>query len=330
MERFVFFAAIVMAAIFAIGLAFGNGDYGFHFDIDDEDGPHGMAELVQLAPGQLAAQSYGGDRLRVRNAAARIIITPEERTDYAVEISNPGHAPMPTISTDEGRITIDGHLRGRIIRCTDTGVDLRGYESLTTEQMPVITIRAPRSLDLEVGGASHTEIAAAESVELEHSGCGETIIGDVTGDLNVDLAGSGEVRTGAAHSVSADIAGSGRLVTGAIAQNANIDIAGSGSAELAALNGDLQADGAGSGNVAVRGGALARAEIDLAGSGDVEISAPVQALNVSIVGSGDVVVNGAVGDIDADIAGSGGVRAQSVTGAVRQQVWGSGSVRIGQ
>lgn len=327
MERFVFVAAVTVAIVFAIGMAFSRGDW-FHFEVDGEEG--GTAELVQLAPGQLAAQAFEASSIRVRHAAARIFVTAEDRTDYSVEIQNAGHAPMPTVTSEGGRITIDGHLRGRIERCTEDGAELRGYPAITVEQMPVITIRAPRDVDISVGGASRTQIGPANSVELDHSGCGQTTVADVAGQLSVDLAGSGEIRTGAAQTLNADIAGSGQLISGAISESANIDIAGSGSAELAALNGSLEADGAGSGDVVVRGGSVTQASIDLAGSGNVEIAAPVSDLDVSIVGSGDVVVTAVVGNVDAEIAGSGEVRAQSVTGSVRQQVWGSGAVRVGE
>jgi len=329
MERFVFGLAIFVAVIFAIGAVFGGPDFrGWHFEFDDADAS--PAALVELAPGQMAAQTFATDRVRVRYVAARVVVTPEDRTDVSVEIDNSaGRTPMPEVSLDDDRVEINGLLRGRIEDCTAEGAELRGYDAVTLADMPLITIRVPRDVDVDLGGAGTTEIGASNSLELDHRGCSSVNVGDVAGEANIDLAGSGEITMGSAASLNADVAGSGRINTGVISGDANVDIAGSGTVNIAALNGALETDGAGSGNVVVNGGAVTRANIDLAGSGDVEINTSVSSLDVSIVGSGDVNVNGVVGTIDAEIAGSGEVSVQSATGAVRQQVFGSGQVRVG-
>lgn len=333
MERFVFVAAIAMAIIFGIGAVFGGPNW-VHVDFDDDDGGRGIAPVLATSPGSMAAEVFPGGELRIRNIAAVVTITPEDRTDFSVEIdNNAGQLPMPTVTTENGRVLIDGQLRGRVRGCgEDLSANVRGYGDgeFASNEMPRITIRAPRALHLDRSGAGSTEIGATQSLELEVSGCSLTTAGDVAGDLNMDIAGSGNVNTGAAQSLDADIAGSADVVTGAIANGATIDIAGSGSVTMASLTGELNSDGAGSGSVTVQGGAITVASIDLAGSGDVTIAAAVQDLDVSIVGSGGVDVSAAVGNIDAEIAGSGSISAQSVTGSVRQEVWGSGEVDVGE
>lgn len=328
MERFVFVAAVTIAIIVGVVAFFGGPHFNFGINIDSD--ARGIAPVVQVTAGRMESQAYAGSELRIRNAAANVVITPEDRTDYLVEIDNSaGQAPMPTVAIEGGRVTIDGQLRGRIADCTNGGASLRGYGDVTAEQMPRITIRAPRALNIDRSGAGTTEIGAAESVDLDFSGCGTANVGDLSGDLDLDVSGSGQIHAGAAHSLTADMAGSGEVSVGVVAEDANIDIAGAGSITVASVTGALSVDGAGSGNVAVQGGAITNAEIDLAGSGDVSIAAPVQNLNVSIVGSGDVDVTAAVGDIDADIAGSGSVTAPSVTGTVQKEIFGSGEVRVG-
>lgn len=331
MERFVFVAAVTLAILFGVGAMFGGPHMSFHGDDWNwEVDGGGVADLVSVSPGNAEATTVAGTSLRIRHVAANVIITPEDRTDFLVEISNqPGRAPLPSVDTSDGRITIDGHLRGRIERCTDGGASLRDYGDLSAADLPTITIRAPRTLSVDRSGAGSLQIGAAQDLDLDFSSCGSANLGDVAGELDVDLAGSGHVTTGAAHSLTADVAGSGQLSVGAVAAGANIDIAGSGTVRLASLTGELNADGAGSGNLIIEGGDVTDASVDLAGSGDVDIAAPVRRLEVSIVGSGDVDVAGAVGDIEADIAGSGSVRALSVSGNVRKEVWGSGDVRIG-
>lgn len=327
MERFVFVAAIVVAVIFGIGAVVGGPHFNFEFDGDGG----GTARVVDVAPGRMQAQSFAGDQLRIRHAAAVVTITPEDRSDFLIEIDNSaGRAPMPTVAAEDGRVTIDGQLRGRVSRCeAGGGASLRGYGEMTAADLPRIVIRAPRTLRLARSGAGTTDVGALQSLDLDFSGCGAAAVGDIAEEANVDFAGSGQLRTGSARRLNADVAGSGELTVGAVAEGAEVDIAGSGAVTMASLQGDLSADGAGSGNLRILGGAIETANVDLAGSGDVDIAAPVRRLTVSIVGSGSVDVEGEVGDIEAEIAGSGGVNARAVTGAIRKEVWGSGDVRVG-
>jgi hypothetical protein len=310
MERFVFVAAVTIAIIWGFVAMFGGGRF-IHFSGDwDLDADARMAPLVEVQPGNMAPQTFTGDHLDLDDLAANVVIMTEDRSDYVIEIANPaGRAPMPEVTVEGGRIKVDGRLSRRIERCTEGGADLRDYGLVSAEELPRITIRAPRKLDF--------------------ASCGSATLGDVAGALNIDLAGSGHISAGAAQSLDADVAGSGELAVGAVAQGASVDIAGSGEVRIASLNGDLSADGAGSGSLSVQGGAINQASVDLAGSGGVDIAAPVRSLNASIVGSGSIDVAGEVGDIEADIAGSGNVRARAVTGSIRKEVWGSGDVRVG-
>jgi hypothetical protein len=330
MERFVFVAAVTIAIIWGVVAIAGHGRF-IHFNGDwDIDADARMAPLVDVAPGNLAAQTFTGDELDFEHLAANVVITTEDRADYVIEIANPaGRVPMPEITIEGGSINIDGRLSRRIEHCTDGGAELRDYGSVSAEELPRITIRAPRTLNIDRGGAGSIEVGPTQSLNLDFSSCGSGTVGDVAGPLNIDLAGSGRISAGAAQSLSADVAGSGELSVGAVAQGANVDIAGSGEVRIASLNGDLSSDGAGSGNLSVLGGSIGQANVDLAGSGDVDIAAPVRSLTASIVGSGSVDVAGEVGDIDADIAGSGNITARAVTGSIRKEVWGSGDVRVG-
>ncbi|MBY0565196.1 MAG: DUF2807 domain-containing protein [Hyphomonadaceae bacterium] len=327
MERFVFFAAIVVAVIFGIVALARQSDWGVHFDAD---GGGGVAALADTAPGRLEPLALSGERLRLRHLAARVEILPEERADFLVEIENPGGAPMPQVTAEGGVITVDGQLRGRIDDCIDGGAELDGYGTLGADQLPRVVIRAPRVLNLTRSGAGTTAIGAAQEVDLDVSGCSAVAVGDVAGVLSVELAGSGSVQTAAANSLKASIAGSGEVATGAIAAGAEIDLAGSGNVSIASLTGDLSVDSAGSGDAEIGGGQIGEALIDVAGSGNVVIAAPVNRLDVDLVGSGNVEVDAAVGALEAEIAGSGNVRVDSVTGSVTREVWGSGEVNIGE
>lgn len=329
MERFVFFAAIAFAVIFGIGAlaSRGHDDWGIHFDVD---GAGGMAPLLEAGPGALEGTAFAGDRLRLRNLAANVTIVPEDRTDFLIEIDNPGAVPTPTVEADDGTVTVDGQLRGRVANCVDGGAELRGYGTVEAARLPRVTIRAPRTLNIDRGGAGSTDIAAAQELDFDFSGCGGATIADVSGALSLEVAGSGAINAGTADSLKASVAGSGEVRVGAVANGAEIEIAGSGSVNVASLTGDLSVGAAGSGAAVIGGGQVADAQIDMAGSGNVSIAAPIQSLAVDIVGSGNVDVDATVGNLDADIAGSGNVRVDAVTGESRRDIWGSGQVNVGE
>ncbi len=325
MERFVFVAAIILAGCFGIAALVGNGQ---HFISFDHDG--GTAEIVEVTGGSMQPQAYAGEELQLKYLAAVVTITPEDRTDYLIEITSPGGTPMPTVSSEDGRVVVDGQLRGRISGCGDDGgVSLRGYDNVTAEQLPRINIRAPRALRVERSGAGTTEIGATESLRFEIAGCGDATVSDVAGEFHLEAAGAGDISTGAARRLEADLAGAGDISVGAVAEGADIDMAGAGSLTMASLTGEFSLSNAGAGDVVISGGTLTLADLDLAGAGNVRIDAPVQELKVQIVGVSDVEVTGAVGSLDAEIAGPGNVRVPSVSGTVRRQIAGPGSVDIG-
>lgn len=334
MERFVFVAAVTIAIIFGVGAVFGGPHFGWNFNVNaDDDEPRRTAAIVEVAPGRMEAAAFTGESLRIRNVAATVIVTPEDRTDFLIEIDNSaGRAPMPTVTAENGRVVVDGQLRGRISGCQDDGgANLRGYGDLSAADLPRITIRAPRTLIVNRSGAGSTEIGATQSLDFDLAGCGAATIGDVAGAFDLDIAGAGDVTAGAVGgSLEADVAGAGDITLGAVGQGAEIDLSGASNVTIASVTGDFSADVAGAGNININGGTIGTGDIDIAGAGDIDIAAPVQSLKVSIMGVGDVDVAAAVGDLDADIAGPGTVTVQSLTGALRQSVAGPGSVRVGR
>jgi hypothetical protein len=325
MERFVFITAVTIAILMGLWAMFGRSNFDFHMDADGR----GISPVVELAPGTMAAQTFAGTYLDIRSAAAHVTIIPEDRTDFSVEIDNSaGLAPMPTVGVEGENLIIDGQLRGRIHNCGDGNISLRGYGDVDQEQLPRITVRTPRAVDMDRDGAGTTEIGAAQSVSLDFSGCGSARIGDVAGALDLDIAGAGEVTAGAANHVTADVAGAGDITLGAVAAGAELDISGAGTITIASLTGDLSTDAAGASNIRINGGSIGTAEIDMAGSGDLEIAANVGTLTASIMGVGDIDVAGTVGDLDVDIAGPGSVTVQAVTGSLQQDIAGPGSVTV--
>lgn len=330
MERFVIGSAIFMAAVIAAGSYFGHAvsdEHGFRFEFGDTVEPGGSPATTAVTP-------YAATELRVRNAVAVLNVVPEDRTDITLQVSNPGRLPIPTVRLDGAELIVDGGLSGRRIQSCHTSisgyaVSVRGYENVTTAQMPVITAHVPRAVHLSVGGAVKTSVGPSTSADLGFAGCGDNTIGDVAGELKLDSSGSGDSVAGAALSAKVSGAGSGDMTVGAIAGKLEVSLAGSGGVTAASVNGPVDVSIAGSGDVTVKGGTMQDVDISVAGSGDTVLDGAVHDLKVSVAGSGDVTVSGAAANVEANIMGSGDVSVGSVTGAVKKAVMGSGSVTVG-
>lgn len=334
MERFVIGAAVAVAVLIAAGSVFGRGfseHGGLVFDIDSN---RSSAPIKGTgAPSATEAKTYASDELKVRNAVAVLKVIPEDRADISIEISNPGRLATPKVRMDGDTLIVDGDVGRRIRNCSGSAqnfsVTVSGVGDLAMNELPVITARVPRDVDLSVGGAVATEIASSSSADLSFTGCGPSTIADVANELDMNAAGSGDVVAGAAGSASVTVAGSGGATLGAVRGKFDASAAGSGDIIVASVAGPLDVSIAGSGDVTVQGGKVADADVSIAGSGAVEIAGDVGKLVASIMGSGDVTVRGAAQSVDADIMGSGDVRVMSVAGGVQKTVMGSGAVSVG-
>lgn len=335
MERFVIGAAVAVAALIAVGSYFGRGDsdgHGFRFEVgDDEFGGSGQAKGTG-APANAAATTYASTELRLRNAVAVLKVIPEDRTDISLDIANPGTLAMPRVRLDGDVLVVDGGV-SRVHGCNERGnaisVSVRGVGDVGEAQMPVITARVPRAVQVSVGGAVRSDIGPSTSAKLSFSGCGPAKVGDVAGLLELSSTGSGDVTTGAVQTASLSTAGSGDTTLGAVTEKLELSLAGSGDVTVASLAGPLDVSIAGSGDVTISGGAVTTADVSIAGSGGVDMAGSVGALDVSIMGSGDVTVRGAAASVEANIMGSGDVAIASVSGGVQKAVMGSGSVTVG-
>lgn len=336
MERFVIGAAIFAAVAIAAGGFFGHAvsdGEGFRFEIDgDSDVRGGRGSGTPI---NTPSAVYAGTELRVRNAVATLKVIPEDRADFAIEIANPGTLTTPSVRIDGEDVIVDGGISHRRIRnCRNVNgvasTEVSGVGSVSAAQAPTITVRAPRNLNVSVGGAVQSEIGPSTSAELSFAGCGDAKVGDVAGALQLDASGSGDIVAGASQSATISLAGSGDTSVGAVGGALEVDLAGSGGVIAASAAGPLEISIAGSGGVEVGGGAMGDAEVSIAGSGDVTVGGDVQRLEVSIAGSGDVQVKGKAASVDADIMGSGDVTVGEVTGGVQKSVMGSGSVHVGR
>lgn len=324
MERFVMITVITVALLW--GAFYFMGPKFFVYSNSD----HMAAEAMRPAQAGHVAQSFTATTVDVRYAAARLQVVPEDRTDIAVEITNPGRTPMPEISQEGATLAIDGHLRGRINNCRESdSVRLEGYGDFAQADLPQIVIHTPRAVNFSAGGDVSTTVGASQSVDATLSGCGDTQIGDTAGLLRVKVRGVGHAHAGAAHGLEVDLEGTGGVTVGAVTDHANIVTAGTGDVSITSLTGSLQSQDSGVGSLTIDGGQIGDAHVMISGVGNAKITAPIQSLHAVIMGVGNVDVPASVGDLDAEVMGPGSVHVQAVTGNVQKHVMGPGSVTIG-
>ena len=275
-----------------------------------------LTTLAVLAAAVAAAgAAQAAPSVKIKDAVARVVVIPENRTDVKVEFITTNASLPLSVRQNGDEVIVDGDLRmNRINSCNSrdgkTWVKVRGVGEVSYDNFPQVAVRVPMNVKVQAGGAVFGDIGRSDSVNLANAGCGDWTVANTKGELHVSQAGSGDTKAGAASSVEISIAGSGDVATQAISGDLEANIAGSGDIKVASIAGKLEGNIAGSGNITVLGGRSRLVE-------------------VNVMGSGDVVFNGEADDVDVSVAGSGDVRIAKVNGAVKKHVAGSGDVIIG-
>ena len=278
-----------------------------------------MQKTWAIAIAGAAALAAGGASaaplVEIRNAAARVVVIPENRPDVKVEFTSLNPALPLTLRNDLGRVIVDGNLRRRISDCSaefgKTTVRVRGLGQVAYDNLPQIVIRTPMDARVEASGAVFGSVGRTQALSLSNAGCGDWMVANVQGSLKLNQAGSGDTRAGDAGELAVNTAGSGDVMARAIAGGATLNMAGSGDVTADSISGPLHAS--------------------IAGSGDVRINhGHATEMVVHIAGSGDVRFGGEAGSVSATVFGSGDIQVAKVDGAVKKTVMGSGDVIIGR
>lgn len=295
--------------------------------------------LVPATP----AAAQGETEVRIRRAAARVVVIVEDRADIAVEIeAGTAGLPNPSVTRVGNEVRIDGDLGRRAFRDCRSGpskarqpgegasVEVRERGRIDLSTAPLIVIRTPPSVDVSTEDSAVFGAIGrgATSIALGSGGCGDWTVANTAGTADLSIGGSGNIRAGTSGRLEAAIGGSGRITAGATG-NLDASIGGSGTIVVAQATGTVDAAIGGSGDVRVNGGRPTSVDASIGGSGDIVIQGDAGQLDAAIAGSGNVTVTGTVASLDASLVGGGDVRVGRVTGAVSQSVMGGGRVRIG-
>lgn len=265
------------------------------------------AALAAIAVGPAAAKD--GPSAKIEHAVARVVVIVEDRAEIGVEIEQ-GASGLPTVRVRRrgDDVIIDGGLRGGLfgnnaIRDCRSGpenarqpgegasVEVRSLGRVNLEDAPLIVIRTPRAVEVDVkSGAVFGAIGReASSIELNNGGCGDWTVAKTEGSMSLSIMGSGDMRAGTSGRLEASIMGSGSIATGAT-QGLEANVMGSGDINAARVDGPVEANIMGSGDITIPG-RVTNIEANIMGSGDINVDG-AGAISQTIMGSGRIVVAG--------------------------------------
>lgn len=298
--------------------------------------------LAVLATAVPASAQQAGE-VRIRRAAARVVVIVENRSDIAVEIEQGSSGlPAPVVTRVGNEVRIDGGLGRRAINNCRSGpqasaqpgqgasVEVRGKGVIQLTASPLIVVRTPPAVDISTEDAAIFGAIGrgATSIDLGSGGCGDWTVANTSGSADLSVGGSGNISAGTSARLDASIGGSGRITAGATG-DLDVAIGGSGTIIVASASGPVDAAIGGSGDIRINGGRPKSVDASIGGSGDIVIQGDAGPLSAAIAGSGNVTVTGTVASLDASLVGGGDVNVGRVAGEVSQSVIGGGRVRIG-
>ncbi len=266
------------------------------------------AGMFAMAGAAMAAPSVD-----ISHTIARVIVSPEPRTDIKVEIVKANPRLPIRVWSFFGRTYVDGGLAAvRVHECRGPvnapSAFVAGVGEVSGDAVPKILIHTPMDARIAAAGAAFGQVGRSDSLVLTNAGCGDWQVGNVRAKLTVNVAGSGSVRAGQAGSADLRVAGAGSIITHDITGAVEAMNVGSGDIDVASVQGPFNARIAGSGHVKAAGGHASAMQASIAGSGDIALQGVADSLNASVVGSGDVRVLRVTGPVHKAIVGSGDVR----------------------
>jgi hypothetical protein len=247
----------------------------------------------------------------IRNAALRVTVIPEARSDIAVTVVKANSKLPVRVTRDGTNVKIDGGAGSVWTNCHSgggwRGVSTWGAGNVHDSDLPTLIIRTPMDVTVRSGGAVFGVIGRGNTIDLSNSGCGDWTVGDATGSLRLAQTGSGDVRAGASGAADISISGSGDVSMTHVRGGLRARTSGSGDVTAAMVDGPLFVRISGSGDVVAKSGSVTTMDVAVAGSGDVRFGGVAQNLAVAIVGAGDVSAAHVTGAVEKRIAGSGDV-----------------------
>lgn len=288
--------------------------------------------------GLAAATSASAASLDIRNAALRVVVIPEARSDVSVTVlkANP-RLPLRVLTGPGGETVIDGdRLAGWFgwppIVCEgaapNAAVHVVGVGRVAYDDLPQVVVRVPMDAQVAAGGAVFGAISASNRLALDVSGCGEWTVGNVHDRLAVHNSGSAKVRTGMAGLMALRVSGSGLVSTRAAAGGLDAAVSGSGAVVVEQASGPIHARGSGSGDIQINGGRASVFDVRTSGSGDIAFKGAAEDVQAAITGSGQINAGAITRSLGVEISGSGDMTVREISGPIRAHISGSGDLKV--
>jgi len=289
-----------------------------------------LASIALAAAGAASAAS-----LEIRNAALRVVVIPEARSDINITIIKTNqHMPLRVSTGLAGETVIDGgawltSFFGKPIWCEANGdVHIWGVGHIAKADLPQILVRMPLDARVSAGGGVFGAISAANSLDLDASGCGDWVVGNVRDRLAVSNSGAVSVRTGSAGRMALEDSGAGRIATRGAAGGLDASVSGAGVVAVEAASGRIRLQDSGGGDIDVNGGQASSLDEQASGSGDIQFRGAAQDVRASLSGIGQVGAGVVTHSLDVDISGGGDMNVQQASGTVRADISGSGRLHV--
>ena len=282
--------------------------------------------LGLIAASLLCGPAMAAPTLQIKNAAVRVVVVPEDRTDIAVDVYGANPSLPLTVTKIGGDVVIDGHLPSFLTSCHGSGDDLHafvfGKGDFPVSQFPEILVHTPMSVNVAAGGVVQGSVSRSQDLTIQDGGCGEWTVANVAGALDAQVSGVGAICAGSAHSAELTLSGSGRLSAVSVATQLNARLSGSGAIGVqSAGSADVTITGTGGVKVGPLAGGLAA---DISGAGGLDVASLEGPLTADVSGVGNVnIPGGHATTVMAHVSGSGNVRFGGVADSLDASVSGS-------
>jgi hypothetical protein len=252
--------------------------------------------------------------LLLDDVVARVVVISEARSDIAVQVQ-PGRSGLAAPQVERGATGVRVSGGHRVNHCDGNDgamrVRIRGEQQISIADAPVITVRAPRDVQIrKIGGAVVGQVDRTSSLNLSSGGCAHWTVANVEGELTLEQSGGSRAIAGQSRTARLRASGGGSIrlqSTGALDAQAS----GGGVVRVNAVSGPVEAAGSGGGGVKIAGGRAGRLVARASGGGYVDH-------------------DGVAASLDARASGGGRVSVAEVTGEVNRSSSGGGSVSVGR
>lgn len=272
-------------------------------------------------------KTYSGHSLKVDSMVGTLIVTVNNGGPTTLNVSGTRERiKQISVHSDGDRLVIEGENDGSVWDWHNW-FNFSDWSKSKPDQL-VVKVGVPKGADINVEDlVGNANIGDTYGPLKFEAAATQAKIGHVS-QAKISIDGAGRVDVAAVDGpLDLDIAGSGKLNVGPT-KSVHADIAGAGDTNLGPIAGGLDVDIAGSGDISaprVNG----PVKVDIAGSGSVKIADGIaNPLNVDIMGSGSFAFGGLAIDPKVSSFGSGSVKIKAYKGKLSSD--GMTSVKIGE